>query len=64
MNAAMLAKLCLAAGDRVKVGAGDTVILAAHLETGLPDGVVRVAAAHAATLALGPMSGVLSVEKA
>ena len=64
MNAAMLAKLGLAAGDRVKVGAGDTVILAAHLETGLPDGVVRVAAAHAATLALGPMSGVLSVEKA
>ena len=64
LNAEMLAKLGVAAGDKLKVGAGDTVILAAQLEAGLPDGVVRVAAAHAATLALGPMSGVLSVEKA
>jgi NADH-quinone oxidoreductase subunit G len=63
MNAAMLAKLGVAVGDKLRVGAGDTVILAAQLEAGLPDGVVRVAAAHAATLALGPMSGVLSVEK-
>ena len=66
MNAALLAKLGVAAGDKVKVGAGGTAIvtLAAQLDAGLPDGVVRVAAAHAATLALGAMSSVLSVEKA
>jgi NADH-quinone oxidoreductase subunit G len=66
LNAAMLAKFGLAAGDTVKVGAGATasVVLAAQLDAGLPDGVVRVAAAHAATIALGPMSAVLSVEKA
>ena len=65
MNAAMLKKFGLVAGDPTKVGAGGTasVSLAAQLDAGLPDGVVRVAAAHAATLALGPMSGVLSVDK-
>ncbi|MCM2307658.1 MAG: NADH-quinone oxidoreductase subunit NuoG [Sulfuritalea sp.] len=66
MNAAMLAKLGLAAGDRARVGAGATasVTLPVQLDAGLPDGVVRVAAAHAATVALGSMSAVLSVEKA
>jgi NADH-quinone oxidoreductase subunit G len=65
MNAAMLAKFGLAAGNKVKVGAGGTasVILAAQLEVGLPDGVLRVAAAHADTVALGAMSAVLTVEK-
>ena len=33
-------------------------------DNGLPDGVVRVAAAHADTVALGAMSGILSVERA
>ncbi len=66
MNAATLAKFGLVAGDLAKVGAGDTasVILATQLDAGLPDGVVRVAAAHAETVGLGPMSAVLSVEKA
>jgi NADH-quinone oxidoreductase subunit G len=68
MNAATLNKLGVAAGDKlkVKVGAGGTatVTLAAELDAGLPDGTVRVAAAHADTLALGAMSAVLSVEKA
>ncbi len=66
MNAAMLSRLGLAAGDLVKVGAGGTAnaSLVAQLDAGLPDGVVRVAAAHATTVALGPMSAVLSVEKA
>jgi len=61
MNAATLAKLGVAAGARVKVGA---VTLAAQLDVGLPDGTVRIAAAHADTVALGAMSAVLSVEKA
>ncbi len=66
MSAALLAKLGVAAGDKVKVGAGATVTvtLAARLDAGLPDGVVRIAAAHADTAALGAMSSVLSVEKA
>jgi len=66
MNAAMLAKHGLVSGGKARVGAGATanVTLPAQLDAGLPDGVVRIAAAHAATLALGPMSGVLSVEKA
>jgi len=61
MNAATLAKLGVAAGAQVKLGA---VTLPAQLDAGLPDGTVRVAAAHADTVALGAMSAVLSVEKA
>jgi NADH-quinone oxidoreductase subunit G len=66
MNAAMLAKLGLESGEKAKVGArgAATVVLAAQLDAGLPDGVVRVAAAHVDTVALGPMCSVLSVEKA
>ncbi|WP_310451126.1 NADH-quinone oxidoreductase subunit NuoG [Sulfuritalea sp.] len=66
MNAAMLAKLGLTAGGQARVGAGATasVTLPVQLDAGLPDGVVRVAAAHVATVALGSMSAVLSVEKA
>ena len=63
MNAAMLAKLGVAAGEKVKVGAGGTA-LSADLDAGVPDGCVRVAAAHASTVALGPMFGSLTVEKA
>jgi NADH-quinone oxidoreductase subunit G len=61
MNAATLAKVGVAPGAQVKLGA---VTLAAQLDAGLPDGTVRVAAAHADTVALGAMSAVLSVEKA
>jgi NADH-quinone oxidoreductase subunit G len=64
MNAATLAKCGLVSGDKARVGAGGTVILAAELDTGLPDGVVRVAAAHADTAALGAMFSALKVEKA
>ena len=65
MNAATLAKLGLAPGERARVTAGAaTVVLAAQLDAGLPDGVVRVATAHADTVALGAMSGILSVERA
>ncbi|MBN8477130.1 NADH-quinone oxidoreductase subunit NuoG [Sulfuritalea sp.] len=66
MNSAMLKKFGLDAGQLAKVGAGGTAKanLVAQLDAGLPDGVVRISAAHATTLALGPMSAVLSVEKA
>ncbi len=64
MNASMLAKLGLVEGGSVRVGGAAAVTLAAQLDTALPDGVVRVAAAHSATVALGAMAGVVSVEKA
>jgi NADH-quinone oxidoreductase subunit G len=65
MNPAMLARLGVAAGTNVRVGAGGTaIVLPAQLEAGLPDGVVRVAAAHASTVALGAMFADLTVEKA
>ncbi len=63
MNAATLAKLGIAAGDTVKVGAGGTV-LASSLDAGVSDNCVRIAAAHASTVAVGPMFGALDVSKA
>jgi len=65
MNAAMLAKLGLSAGGkaRVKQGTGEA-LLSAQLDAGVPDGCVRIAAAHPLTAALGALSGELSVERA
>jgi NADH-quinone oxidoreductase subunit G len=57
-------------GDLVKVGAGDTATsgakasLCAELDTALPDDVVRIAAAHPATVAVGGLFSTLTVEKA
>ncbi|MDE2599838.1 MAG: NADH-quinone oxidoreductase subunit G [Rhodocyclaceae bacterium] len=65
VNAATAAKLGLdgAAEVTVKQGAA-SVRLALKIDAGLPDGAVRVAAAHASTAALGSMFGQLSVERA
>ncbi|MBU0752166.1 MAG: NADH-quinone oxidoreductase subunit NuoG [Gammaproteobacteria bacterium] len=66
MNAATLAKLAVATGDKVavKVGAGGTATLAVQLDSGVPDGCIRIAAAHATTAGLGPMFANLTVERA
>ncbi|MDP2793754.1 MAG: NADH-quinone oxidoreductase subunit NuoG [Sulfurisoma sp.] len=72
MNAAMLAKLGVAAGDIVKVGVtegnprgtGGTATLQAELDAGVPDNCVRIAAAHASTASLGAMFANVTVEKA
>ncbi len=65
MNAATLAALGVAAGNTVKVSRGGTALqLVAQLDAGLPDDCIRVAAAHAATINLGAMNGVLKVESA
>ncbi len=72
MNAALLAKAGVAAGDKVKVvrsgiqadGAGGTATLVAQLDAGVPDNCVRIAAAHAATAGLGAMFANLTVERA
>jgi NADH-quinone oxidoreductase subunit G len=65
MNAATLAKVGAADGGKVKVGAGETALeLVAQLDAGVPDDCVRIATAHASTVALGPMFGSLKVERA
>jgi NADH-quinone oxidoreductase subunit G len=63
MNAALLARLGVADGQPVKVGAGGTALIA-QLDAGVPGDCVRIAAAHAATVALGPLFGSLKVERA
>jgi len=63
MNAATLAKLGVSAGGQVKVGAGGTALIA-MLDAGVPDDCMRIAAAHASTVALGPLFGNLNVERA
>jgi NADH-quinone oxidoreductase subunit G len=64
MNAALLQRLGVAAGQPVLVrqGAGEARLVAA-LDERLPEGCVRVAAAHASTASLGAMFGELSLEK-
>ena len=64
MSPATLARLGVAAGDRVRVVQGSGCAeLVAQVDEGLADGCVRVAAAHPTTAALGAMSGDLSVER-
>jgi len=60
-----LAQLGLAAGSqvRVKQGQGEAVLVA-QADNNVPVGCVRVAAAHASTVALGEMFGPISVERA
>ncbi|BBE51484.1 NADH-quinone oxidoreductase chain 3 [Ferriphaselus amnicola] len=65
MNSAELAKLGAKCGDSIKVSQGQgSVTLLATADDMLPVGVVRVAAGHAATAALGAMFGTISVERA
>jgi NADH-quinone oxidoreductase subunit G len=63
-NGALIARLGLAAGSRVRVRqeGGEAVLELAHDER-LPDGVVRVAAAHASTAGLGAMFGEIALER-
>ena len=64
MNAATLAKFGVSDGDRVRVKAGaGEALLAAQFDAALPDGCVRVAAAHAATAGLGAMFGQITLER-
>lgn len=63
MNAATLARLGATGGQSVKVGAGETALVA-QLDAGVPDECVRIAAGHAATVDLGALFGHLNVERA
>ncbi|HEY1180694.1 MAG TPA: NADH-quinone oxidoreductase subunit NuoG [Rhodocyclaceae bacterium] len=65
VNAATAAKLGLDGATEVTVKQGGaSVKLQLKVDAGVPDGAVRVAAAHASTVALGSMFGQLSVERA
>ena len=65
MSAALANQLGVTTGDRVRVSQGTTaIVIEAATDASLPDNVVRIAAAHPSTAALGPMFGVLTVEKA
>ncbi len=65
ISAAVAADLGVSDGAtvRVKQGSG-SVVLACEIDDSLPANVVRVAAGHPATAALGAMFGPLTVEKA
>lgn len=63
MAVATLAALGVNAGDRVRVQGSGRVELTAVADEGVAAGCVRIAAAHVSTVALGPMSGELSVER-
>ena len=64
-SAATLSRLGLADGAaaRLRQGNGEAV-LKVSLDDGVPDGCVRVAAAHMSTRMLGPMFGPIAVEPA
>jgi NADH-quinone oxidoreductase subunit G len=65
LPAALAEKLGVSEGSTVRVSQGKgSVMLACAIDGSLPANVVRVSAAHSATLALGEMFGAVSVEKA
>ncbi|EJN05062.1 NADH:ubiquinone oxidoreductase chain G-like protein [Herbaspirillum sp. YR522] len=65
LPAGLAEKLGVLAGERVTVRQGQgSVQLTAGIDKKLPENVVRVAASHASTAALGGMFGAIVVEKA
>jgi NADH-quinone oxidoreductase subunit G len=65
ISTALAEKLAVADGAGVKVTQGQGIaVLAVGVDETLPANVVRISAGHAATAALGPMFGAISVEKA
>jgi NADH-quinone oxidoreductase subunit G len=65
LHSGEMKKIGVQAGETVKVSQGQgSVKLVAAVDDKLPRGVVRVAAGHPATSALGAMFGTISVERA
>lgn len=65
LSTALASRLGVVEGAQVRVTQGEgSAVLTAALTTGLPENVVRIAAAHEATKSLGAMFGSISVEKA
>jgi NADH-quinone oxidoreductase subunit G len=65
MHSALFEHLGLAEGEQVKIrqGSGEAV-LAAEIDSCVPPGVVRIAAAHPSTCGLDGLSGPVTVERA
>jgi NADH-quinone oxidoreductase subunit G len=64
-NARTLDGFGLKDGDKARVRQGEgTALLEIALDDSVPDGVVRVAAAHASTSMLGAMFGLITLERA
>ncbi len=64
MSESTLQQLGVTSGDKVKITQGTgSAVLEAALFKGLAHGVVRIAAAHPTTAALGAMFGAIQVEK-
>ena len=65
LSQALWDRLCLTAGDTVRVSQGTAhAVLAARLDATLAATAVRVPAGHPDTATLGPMFGAITVEKA
>jgi len=65
LSADLAKKIGVATGEQVKIKQGEgSVVLVAAIDAALPANVVRVAAGHQSTSALGAMFGSISVEKA
>jgi NADH-quinone oxidoreductase subunit G len=64
MNSRLMQKVGVKAGEQVLVRQdGGAAKLAVALDERVPDGCIRIAAAHSSTAALGSMFGELEVEK-
>ncbi len=64
MNTALMVQLGVGTGQSVRVRQGQSsAVLVTVLDNALPDGCVRVSAAHPLTASLGPLSGPLSLER-
>jgi NADH-quinone oxidoreductase subunit G len=64
-NARTLEAFGVAPGDKARARQGDAAALVdTALDPALPDGVVRLAAAHASTATLGAMFGPITLERA
>ena len=65
LNPASLVELGVVVGDQVRLKQdGGEAVLTVCADSGVPDGCVRVAAAHPATAMLGEMFGPISLERA
>jgi len=65
VGSALAQKLGVKAGERVRVRQGDgEAVVEIAIDARLPEGCVRLAAAHRHTAGLGPMFGPVSVERA
>ena len=64
VHPATLAAAGLADGQPVKVGGSGTVVVPVAADDTVPAGCVRLAAAHPATVAVGALTGSLTLEKA